>query len=319
MSRKDNRPSHITVEDFFNRHKDLLQLELLSDNGGLKRKIQEPVPNRPGLVLSGYVQYFAWRRIQVIGAADRTYLMSLKKKERAERFRLLCSKKIPCIIMSRGKKLSPELLAIAKEKKISVLVSPMITMSFVNQATALLALDFAPTINEHGSMVDVSGIGVFIRGKSGIGKSESVLGLIERGGSLVADDVVHFKEEGGRITGTSLEEGRFHMEVRGIGIINIPALFGVRSMRLIKRLDLVVTLKREENLNDVDRLGMEEMKTEILGQEVSHVEIPVAAGRDLSRLVHVAALNQKLRKYGHNAAIDFTDNIARLMKERGMQ
>jgi len=319
MSRKDNRPSHITVGEFLERHQSHLQLKLSGPDVGRNRKIQEPAPNRPGLALSGYLEYFAWRRIQVIGAADRSYLMSLPKVDRIARFEAMCAKRIPCIVVSRGRALPPELAAVAKKKGIAVFRTPLVTMSFLNEATILLEHDFAPTKKEHGSMVDVQGIGVFVRGKSGIGKSESVLGILERGGSLVADDVVQFRLEGHKVMGTAPEAGRFHMEVRGIGIINVPALFGVRSMRIQKRLDMVVTLRPVEDLNKVDRIGADRATTEILGRELPHVEIPVAPGRDLSRLIQVAAMDQKLRTYGHDAAIDFTDKILQLMKERRVQ
>jgi HPr kinase/phosphorylase len=190
-------------------------------------------------------------------------------------------------------------------------------MKFINQATLLLETMFAPHATELGSMVDILGIGVIIRGESGIGKSECVLALIERGYSLVSDDVTRLTLAGGReIIGTSPEQTRDHMEVRGIGIINIPAMFGIRSMRTNKRVDLVITLKAWHEAEDVDRVGIDEEKTALLGIEVPHMSIPVRPGRDIARLVEVAAFHTKLKMTGYNPAKAFNDRlIARMAAE----
>src|SRR3954469_22722928 len=179
----------VTVESFHDSHAEALQMKLEGPRVGFHRKIREPTINRPGLALSGFFKYFAEKRVQVLGAAENTYLKSLSKKIRVKRFRDLCSRKIPCLVLSRGFHLDPALRSVAEEEKIAVFRTPMITMKFINAATIALELDFSPMVTEFGSMVDVLGVGVLIRGASGIGKSECVLGLIERGYSLVADDV----------------------------------------------------------------------------------------------------------------------------------
>src|ERR1700726_3943031 len=291
----------VTVESFYNSHADKLQMKLEGPRVGFHRKIREPTINRPGLALSGFYTYFAEKRVQVFGAAEHSYLKSLTPKVRVKRFHDLCAQKIPCIVVSRGFHLDPPLLAAGAEEKIAIFRTPMITMKFINAATIALEVDFSPTVTEFGSMVDILGIGVLIRGASGIGKSECVLGLIERGYSLVADDVTRITSlEGRELMATAPELTRNHMEVRGIGIINVANIFGIGSIRVEKRLDLVVTLKDWHELEEVERIGLDQEFYEILGMQVPHVTIPVKPGRDIARLIEVAAMDQKLKGLGQN-------------------
>tara|TARA_R110002096_G_scaffold403766_4_gene601394 strand:+ start:33344 stop:34231 length:888 start_codon:yes stop_codon:yes gene_type:complete len=292
-------------------------MRLIGDQSGFDRKIREPTINRPGLALSGYYDYFAYMRIQVLGKAERSYLKQLDPAEAKSRFKEFCEQDIPCIIISRGDTLSDELLDIANKRGVSVFRTTMVTMNFINAATIQLEWEFAPTATVHGCMVDVMGIGVLIRGNSGTGKSECVLSLLRRGSSLVADDMVLFRNlENRELVGESPELGRSHMEVRGLGIINVGALFGVGSIRLEKRLNLVCTLRIATDMGEVDRLGMEQKKYQLLGLRVPEVEIPVAPGRDLAQLVEVAALDQKLRSFGYNSAVEFNKKLLKIMRER---
>ena len=305
----------VTVESFYNSHAEKLQMKLDGPRVGFHRKIREPTINRPGLALSGFYSYFADKRVQVLGAAENTYLKSLKPNVRIKRFRGLCAQKIPCIVVSRGAHLDPELLAVAAEEKIAVFRTPMITMKFINAATIALEVDFSPTVTEFGSMVDILGVGVLIRGASGIGKSECVLGLIERGYSLVADDVTRITSlEGRELMATAPDLTRNHMEVRGIGIINVASVFGIGAIRIEKRLDLVVTLKDWQDLEEVDRIGLDQEYYEILGLQVPHVTIPVRPGRDIARLIEVAAMDQKLKGLGRNSAVEFNTKLLNLME-----
>jgi HPr kinase/phosphorylase len=307
----------VTVESFYNSHADALQMKLEGPRVGFQRKIREPTINRPGLALSGFFKYFAEKRVQVMGAAESTYLKHLTKQLRVKRFRDMCAKKIPCLVCSRGFHLDPALLEVATQEKIAVFRTPLITMKYINAATIALEQDFAPTVTEFGSMVDILGIGVLIRGASGIGKSECVLGLIERGHSLVADDVSRIKSvEGRELMATAPELTRNHMEVRGIGIINITNIFGIGSIRIEKRLDLVVTLKEWEELEEVDRIGLDQEFYEILNLQVPHVTIPVRPGRDIARLIEVAAMDQKLKGLGHNSAAAFNARLISSMDKR---
>ena len=305
----------VTVESFFHNHAKALQMKLEGERIGFERRIREPTINRPGLALAGFYTYFAEKRVQVLGAAEQSYLKSLTKTQRHRRFRALCQQKIPCLVASRGFHLAPDLLAIAEEARIAVFRTPMITMKFINAATIALELDFSPIVTEAGSMVDILGIGVLIRGASGVGKSECVLGLIERGYSLVADDVTRIKSlEGRELIATAPDLTRYHMEVRGIGIINVVSVFGIGAIRIEKRLDLVVTLKDWQELEEVDRIGLDRELYEILKIQVPHITIPVRPGRDIARLIEVAAMDEKLKGLGVNSAVDFNAKLLGIME-----
>jgi len=307
----------VTVESFYNSHAEKLQMKLEGPRVGFHRKIREPTINRPGLALSGFYSYFAEKRVQVLGAAENTYLKSLSPKVRIIRFRGLCAQKIPCLVVSRGAHLDPQLLAVAAGQKIAVFRTPMITMKFINAATIALEAYFSPTVTEFGNMVAILGVGLLIRGASGIGKSECVLGLIERGYSLVADDVTRITSlEGRELMATAPPLTRNHMEVRGIGIINVANIFGIGSIRVEKRLDLVVTLKDWQDLEEVDRIGLDQEFYEILNLPVPHVTIPVRPGRDIARLIEVAAMDQKLKGLGQNSAVDFNAKLLTLMEPK---
>lgn len=307
----------VTVGQFFERHGKELRMKLVGSSAGYGRKIIEPTVNRPGLALSGYFTYFASKRIQIFGNAELSYLKALSVEERRSMFSKLCSRSFPCIVISRGATLPGDLMKVAKKAEISVFQTTMITMKFINAATIWLESDFAPRTTEHGCMVDVKGIGIMIRGQSGSGKSESVLGLLQRGGSLVADDLVYFRNvEGREIIGAAHELGRSHMEVRGLGIINVPALFGIGTIRLEKRLDLVVTLVAVNDLEDVERVGLERKSYSILGMRIPHVELPVAPGRDMAQLIEVAALDQKLKSFGHDSSLDFNRKLLKIMRDK---
>jgi HPr kinase/phosphorylase len=226
--------------------------------------------------------------------------------------------KIPCVVFSRGLKPDKEFLAAAEKAGVPVFQSPLVTMNFINNATLELETMFAPRGTEIGSMVDILGVGVIIKGESGIGKSEAVLALIERGYSLVSDDVTKVALVGGhQIVGTSGELTRNHMEIRGIGIINVAAMFGIKSVRRDKTLNLIVTLKAWNEVSDVERLGIEQEFVEILGVDIPHITIPVRPGRDLARLIEVAAYQTKLKISGYNAAQELNERLIAHMTPAG--
>lgn len=300
----------VTVERFYTTQTEALGLKLMAGANGLKRVIREPTVNRPGLVLSGFTRYFANKRVQVIGNAEAYFLKSLSPAEQARRYDMLFSYKIPCIVFSRNLRPDKLILKAAEQANVPIFQCPLITMKFINLATLALEMMFAPRGTEMGSMVDILGVGVIIRGESGIGKSESVLALIERGYSLVADDITKVTLVDGReVMGMSAELTRDHMEVRGIGIINVAAMFGIKSIRTEKRVDLVITLKGWNEVSDVDRLGIEQEFVKILDVDVPHITIPVRPGRDLARLIEVAAFQTKLKMAGYNPAKELNDRL----------
>jgi HPr kinase/phosphorylase len=307
----------ITVGQFFKEHGAALELRLLAGESGLSRVIREPTVNRPGLALSGFTRYFAYKRVQVMGNAEVYYLREQRKEDREARYAYLFAYKVPCMVFSRGLKPDKEFMAAAAQAGVPVFDTPLVTMKFINKATLELETMFAPRTSEHGCMVDILGVGAIIKGESGVGKSEAVLALIERGYSLVADDVVKAVLIDGReVMCTSSELTRDHMEVRGIGIINVAQMFGVKAIRKNKKLDLVVTLKHWDDVQDVDRLGMEQQFVKILGVDIPHVVIPVRPGRDIARLIEVAAFQIKLRKSGYNAAEDLNKRLLAQMAQK---
>jgi HPr kinase/phosphorylase len=310
------RPS-LTVEQFFKENAAALQMKLLTEGCDLKRLIREPTVNRPGLALSGFTRYFAYKRLQVMGHAEVFYLRELRHEDREARYAYLFAYKIPCIVFGRNLKPDKQFLLAAAQTNVPVFQTPLVTMKFINLATLALESMFAPRATELGSMVDILGVGAIIRGESGIGKSEAVLALIERGYSLVADDVVKaILLDGREVLCTSAELTRDHMEVRGIGIINVGAMFGVKAIRKEKVLDLIITLRPWEDVKDVDRLGMEQEFVKVLGVDIPHVTIPVRPGRDIARLIEVAAFQAKLRKSGYNAAEELNKRLLAHMGEK---
>jgi HPr kinase/phosphorylase len=315
MNQSDPTFRSVTVGAFFGKHSETLKMTRVGRcEGGLDRKISEPTVNRPGLALAGFFSYFAEKRIQVMGWSELSYLASLPKEAARERCCALFDRPIPCVVVAREEAVPEYLLREADIRQIPVFVTPLVTMTFLNTATVALSQEFAPQKNEFGCMVDILGIGTLIRGKSAIGKSECVLGLLERGHSLVSDDVTKFKlMANGDLFGTSSDVTRNHMEVRGLGVINVMSIFGIGSIRLEKRLDLAVTFKEWDEVEEVDRTGLEREYYGILGVQVPHVTIPVRMGRDLARLVEVAALNQKLRSAGHDSAHEFRRRLLRIM------
>lgn len=317
MNSPEAKHPTLTVGEFYTRHSESLQMKLLGASIGFDRRIREPTINRPGLALSGFYSYFAEKRIQILGSAELSYLKSLSPEEVRERCRGLCQRPIPCIVVSRGSKPPTALLEEAESAGIAVFRTPMVTMKFINAATLALEFDFAPTKSEYGSMVDIMGIGTLIRGSSGIGKSECVLGLVERGHSLVSDDITRFRAvEGRELVGTSPDLTRYHMEVRGLGVINVMSIFGIGSVRTEKRLDLIVTLKDWQELEEVDRIGLDQEYYDILDILIPHITIPVRTGRDLARLVEVAALDQKLKSMGQNSALEFNQRLMNIMQKK---
>jgi len=307
----------VTVESFYTAHADALELKLIAGAAGLKRIIREPTVNRPGLAMAAFTKYFANKRVQVMGNAELHFLKSLAQAEREVRYEQLFKYKIPCVVFSRGYHPDKVFLRIAEKHDVPVFKTPLITMKFINRATLAMEGMFAPRGSEMGSMVDILGVGVIIKGESGIGKSECVLALLERGYSLVADDITRVQLlDGHNVMGTCSELTRHHMEVRGIGIINVQAMFGVRAVRDEKRVDLVVTLKEWSQVPDVDRVGMDEKQIQILGTDIPHMIIPVRTGRDLARLVEVAAFQTKLKQSGYNPARELNDMLIARMKQQ---
>ena len=309
------KPLTVSVEHFYTQHASRLQLKLVAGQEGMGRLIREGAVNRLGMALTGFIKYFAFRRVQLIGKSEISYFQSLDSETRQARIRAILDRKIPCIVFSRDNRPPAIILKEAQKAKIPIFISPIPTPRLVNLITLCLEEDFAPTTSEHGSMVDIMGVGVLIRGESGVGKSECALGLVERGYSLVADDITRLRLlEGRELMATSAEVTRTFMEVRGIGIINVAAIFGGRAIRTEKRLDLVVTLEEWDKVEEIERTGLDQQFYEILGLKIPHVKLPIRPGRDLAGLVQVAALDQKMKTMGQFSALEFNEKLMSRLK-----
>ncbi len=309
------KPLTVSVEHFYTQHASRLQLKLVAGQEGMGRLIREGAVNRLGMALTGFIKYFAFRRVQLIGKSEISYFQSLDSETRQARIRAILDRKIPCIVFSRDNRPPAIILKEAQKAKIPIFISPIPTPRLVNLITLCLEEDFAPTTSEHGSMVDIMGVGVLIRGESGVGKSECALGLVERGYSLVADDITRLRLlEGRELMATSAEVTRTFMEVRGIRIINVAAIFGGRAIRTEKRLDLVVTLEEWDKVEEIERTGLDQQFYEILGLKIPHVKLPIRPGRDLAGLVQVAALDQKMKTMGQFSALEFNEKLMSRLK-----
>lgn len=306
----------ITVAHFLETYREKLKMELVTGERGLHRLIREGSINRPSLALTGFFRYFANKRIQVLGSAEMTFLKTLSQQRQIEIFNEMVERQVPCLVLTRNYIPTPPLLAIAQEKHLPIFRTPMITMNWVNMATLCIDNEFAPSCTEHATTLDIRGIGVMLRGSSGVGKSECALALIERGHSLVADDltVIRLLDER-ELMASSRPLNRGYMECRGIGIINVAEMFGVKSIRLDKRVDMVISMHEWTPEAVEERTGLEENRYEILGIELPHIELYVRLGRDIARLVEVAALTQALKKMGHDPAKEFNDRLIAFMSQ----
>lgn len=304
----------ISVEDFWAAGREPLALEIAAGAKYLKKPIPEEALNRPGLALAGFFQYFAHRRIQVFGLAESAYLKSLSAKERRQRLAMFFQRHVPCIVVTRGRHVFPEIIELAEQHRVPVLKSALITSRFINEATVLMEKLTAPQIRVQGTMVDIMGIGVMLEGAPGIGKSETALALLQRGHSLVADDItVLRRSEPNTVTGMAVPLTRYHMEVRGLGIVHVPSLFGVASVRAEMRLDLIVHLHRPDPAIEDDRTGFAQQWRDVLGIKIPVITLPVAPGRDLANVVEVAALNFRLKQLGHDAAKELDERLMSIL------
>ncbi|MEN3338055.1 MAG: HPr kinase/phosphorylase [Acidobacteriota bacterium] len=278
-------------------------VELLAGKGGLERRITIAHPQKTGLALSGFDSYLQGGRVLVFGGSEVHYLETLGAEERIAALRRVFSHPLPCLLVTGGATPPPEVLAEADRANVPLLRTRTATPDAIAKLSAVLDTHLAPRGTVHGVLMDILGLGVLMVGESGIGKSECALDLVVRGHRLVSDDVVdlHCRAES-FIIGTCPELTRHHMEIRGLGLINVQDLFGVASTRSSKRVELVVQLERWEHGREYDRLGLDEQSYEVLGSRIPMIRMPVAPGRNISILVEVAARNQLLRARGHHAA-----------------
>ena len=306
----------ISVGEFYEKNKNSLKLNLLGGEEGLDRCILEKSLNRPALALTKYFKNFAAGRMQVFGAGEMAYLEDIGEEMQREVLEEMAVHDIPCMVIARNISPSKPMLEVSEKCGIPLIQTSLNSRDFSTDAVVALDEVFAPQVMIHGTLMDIKGVGVLIRGNSGVGKSESALALIERGHSLVADDTTYvrlFRDQ--ELVGMSSELNRGYMECRGIGIISIANLFGIRAVRISKKIDLIITFVLWEQGMDEERTGLEENHLEILDQKVPHMEIPVRPGRDMSRLVEVAAMVHALKLLGHDSAKEFNEHLIAHMQK----
>jgi HPr kinase/phosphorylase len=305
------------VEDLYKQHKERLDLELVIGYDGLKRRIKTPECQRPGLSLSGYFKGYASKRILIFGKVEIEYLRDLDPKIRLERLEAILISTTPAVIIARRFRPPKDLAAICEKNKIPLFRSNMSTMNLLSKLTLLLAEEFSVTMCLHGTLVEVFGIGVLIQGHSSVGKSEAALGLVERGHRLVSDDIVKVKKrEGSNLEGSGAELTRYHMEIRGIGIVNVANLYGAVCVREHKSIDIVVKLEVWDEQSFYDRIGLDEQSCDILGVKLPLHTLPVKPGRDVVLLLETIALNHRLKQMGYNSAREFNTKLLNVISQK---
>mgnify|MGYP001288429944 CR=1 FL=1 len=305
----------IAVEEFYNSYGGQLKLRLVTGEKTLSRStIKEKSVNRPALAVTGYFKYFANKRIQLFGAGEMAFFREQSAARRKAVIEAMVAKKIPCVVVSRSLSPTSEMIEILEKAGVPLFRTPLSSKAFTTEVTVLLEEKFAPRTSLHGTLLEIRGIGTLIRGASGAGKSEAALALIERGHSLVADDLVRVKLLSDHTPiGFCDPLSRGFMECRGIGIINVEKLFGNRFVRIEKKIDLVITLLDESSNMEPERTGLDRKYYEILGFDVPMMEIPVRTGRDMARLIEVAAMVQGARQFGYDSADDLNEKLLHKM------
>ena len=307
----------LLVRDLLAQKGESLQLESLTGDVGLDRSIPVPEISSPGLVLAGFTSRFAARRLHALGETEIAYLKSLNPKERRQSLEGFLSYELPCVFVTKSQQVPRELVTIAKARKIPVLRSKLKTAEFYRRITPYLTEVFAPSTTVHASLADVYGVGLLFTGRSGIGKSECVLDLVERGHRMVADDVVHVTQRGTDILiGRAHELSYRYMEIRGVGLVDVSALFGIHAVRRQKRIEVVVELTEWEKAADVERTGLDGKTTSILGVELPLVSVPLNPGKNITVISEVVAMNHLLRYGGVDAAETFNARLLSRMKEQ---
>lgn len=294
-----------------------LKLEALYSPADMdKRTISENDCNRPGLQLMGFYEYFNAERVQICGNMEFAYLATLDEKTRYERIDALFATKIPLFVVARGHELYPEMLDIAKKYEVPIARTQESTTAFIAALIGYLNVELAPRITRHGVLIEVYGEGILIMGESGVGKSETAIELVKRGHRLVADDAVEIRKTSNRtLVGQSPDNIRHFLELRGIGIINTKRLFGMGAVKVSEKIDLIIEFEPWDSEKIYDRMGVDNQYTNILGIKIPSLTIPIKPGRNLAVIVEVAAMNNRQKKFGYNAATELLQKLGLDMDE----
>lgn len=304
---KEIRKREVKVETLLNSP---LKLKEITDGVGLDNLITESNLHRPQLALAGFTELFTYNNVQIVGNTEIYYLRSLDLEIRKKAFEKIVQFDIPCIVVTNGNLFHTELLEIAKDNNVAILSTEVETTMSTSILSAYLNDQFSPHVTIHGSFMDVYGVGILFTGGSGIGKSEIALDLVERGHRLVADDVVILNNNTGTaLIGTGTNLVQHFMEIRGLGIIDVRRMFGIRSIRFQKRLEIIVELEVWDSKGDYTRTGLDENTTKIMGVDITTVKLPIFPGKNITVIAEVIALNYLLKTYGYNASEVFTQKL----------
>jgi len=307
----------LTVGEAFSQYGEKLDLSLVAGEVGLSNKLVSSDVHRPGLALAGFVGMFTFDRVQVLGNTEMLYISSLEAERVEQVLSTVFQFEIPCLVVTDGNDVMPILKELAERHSIPLLKTPSSTTKFAHLFSLYLDDFFAPNTALHGSLVDVYGIGLLLMGRSGIGKSEIALDLVERGHRLVADDVVLLSRTiRGILVGMSGEALRDHMEIRGLGILNVRNMFGVRAVRVQKRVEVVVKLVEWNDSTTFDRIGLEEDWVSVLDVEVPQVTVPIYPGKNITVIAEAIAMNHQLKIQGYHTAHEFNRRLVEKMKQK---
>lgn len=310
----------LTVKTFFEDNKDRLKLEIINKSSRLNQIIREKEIHRPGLALSGFVGVFSHTRMQILGNSEISFLKTLSPEIRMNSIQRFLEFEIPCIIITNSNTAPQELIEIADVIQLPVFRTPFTTTKLTQLLSEYLEEKFAPKITMHGSLVAVYGVGMLFTGRSGIGKSELALDLVERGHQLVADDVVNIVQHGSNVLiGSGSEMLQYHMEVRGLGIIDVRNIFGIRAIRKQKEIQVVVALEEWDNEEDYERIGIDEETTKILEVFIPMIKLPIIPGKNITVIAEVIALNTLMKQNGQFTARDFNKRLLRKLQPRAGQ
>lgn len=307
---------NVLTSDLIKERKKDCELVTYTKAETITTKITDSEIHRPGLAFAGFFEKFAWWRIQIIGETEWVYLEEMAPEERVTLLNKYCGYKIPLIIISKNMKPHPELLKAAEKNGIPVVGSRIETAELFSQIYRFLLNYFSPFVMMHASLVDVYGVGLLYIGRPGIGKSECALDLVERGHRLISDDMVKIMRKGERLIGYANNLIKHHVEIRGVGIIDIQKLFGIRAIREEKKIEVVVELTDWDKQTDYERLGLEERTQDILGVEIPKITLPVTPGKNLTVISEVIAMNTLLKLSGVFSVQEFNQNLINHMQNK---
>jgi HPr kinase/phosphorylase len=313
----ESSKEHITVSIFYKENKERLKLTLISSENGFHRKIIKGDWHRPGLALAGFVDLFSYDRVQLLGNTEIRYIKSLSEKQRIQSIDRFIEFEVPCIILTDRNKAPKYLIESARRRSISIFSTPLTTTTFTHLMGDYLDMKFAPRTSAHGSLVDVYGIGLLVTGRSGIGKSEVALDLVERGHRLVADDVVIITRTAEDIlVGKGSDMSEHHIEVRGVGLVDVKKVFGITGVRIQKRVEVEVRLQDWDAAKDWERIGLDAQTTKILDVEIPIINLPINPGKNMTVICETIAMNELMHLHGYHTAKDFDKRLKEFMKAK---